>query len=149
MSDPELVVERLSEYSPEAAADLGRLMPHLSERMGSEPISEELLRAIIDSPHHEQIVARLDGVVVGAATMSLIMGPCAGRKGELEDFVTSPEVRGHGIGDKIWQEMLKWCQEQGINFGFTSRPSREAAHRFYKDHRATVRDTTVFQVNVD
>lgn len=149
MNEPEVVVERLTEYSDEVAAGLGKLMPGLSERFSDEPIAEDLLRAIIDSPSHEQLIARLNGKVVGAATMNLIMGPGAGRKGELEDFVTDPDIRGKGIGDKVWQEMLVWCLENGVDLDFTSHPSREAAHRFYKSHGAIVRETTVFHVDVE
>ncbi|MFO0882489.1 MAG: GNAT family N-acetyltransferase [Candidatus Saccharimonadales bacterium] len=146
MSDPEVKVERLQEYSEADAAGIGRLMPYLSERLSNEPVAEDLLRAIIDSPYHDQLVARLNGLIVGAATMNLLMGPGVNKQGYLEDFVTDPEVRGVGIGDKVWQAMVTWCQEQDIDFTFTSHPAREAAHRFYIKHGAEVRDTTVFRV---
>lgn len=146
MANPEVSVERLTEYSFEDAAGIGRLMPFLSERLSSDPIPEDLLREIIDSPHHEQLVARLDSRIVGAATLSLLMGPAAGRAGYLEDFVTDPELRGRGIGDTLWTEMMQWCDEHGIGLEFTSKPSRQAAHRFYLSHGAVVRDTTVFRV---
>lgn len=149
MSNPEVHVERLKEYRPEDAAGIGRLMPFLSERLSDEPMEEDLLRAIISSPHHEQLVARLEGLIVGAATMNLLMGPGAEREGYLEDFVTDAEVRGQGIGDKIWQEMVRWCSEQGVDFSFTSHPSRKAAHRFYLAHGAEVRETAVFHVPID
>jgi GNAT superfamily N-acetyltransferase len=67
----------------------------------------------------------------------------------LEDFVTNPEVRGRGIGDKVWQEMLTWCRENDVNLSFTSKPSRELAHKFYKNHGAEIRNTTVSRVLVD
>ena len=143
-----VVVERITEYTPEVAAGLGRLMPFLSDRLSGDPMDEQLLRAIIDSPHHEQLVARLDQTIVGAATMNILMGPGAGRQGYLEDLVTDPEVRGQGIGDKVWRGMIDWCTEQGIDLTFTSHPSREAAHRFYLNHGAEIRDTSVFFVEV-
>jgi GNAT superfamily N-acetyltransferase len=143
-----VTVERIAEYTPEDAAGLGRLMPFLSDRLSGDPMDEQLLRAIVESPHHEQLVARLDQTIVGAATMNILMGPGAGRQGYLEDFVTDPEVRGQGIGDKVWQGMIDWCTEQGIDLAFTSHPSREAAHRFYLSHGAETRDTSVFFVEV-
>jgi len=147
MSDP--AVERLTDYSHEDAAQLGRLMPFLSDSFSGEPIDAELLGTIIASPYHDQLVARLEGRIVGAATLSLVIGAAAGKKGYLEDFVTDPDVREQGIGGKVWDEMMAWCKEQGVNLDFTSRPSREAAHKFYHSHGAVVRETTVLHVDVE
>lgn len=149
MANQEVHVEGLTEYSAEDAAGIGRLMPFLSDRLTDEPMDEVLLRTIIESPHHEQLVARLDGLIVGAATMNLLMGPGVGRQGYLEDFVTDKEVRGQGIGRKVWQGMLDWCVEQGVDFRFTSNPVREDAHSFYLKNGAEVRETTVFHVAVE
>jgi GNAT superfamily N-acetyltransferase len=149
MSEPEVIVERLQEYCEADAMGIGRLMPFLSERLRGEPMAEDLLRAIIDSPHHDQLVARLNGLIVGAATMNLLMGPGAIRQGYLEDFVTDPQVRGMGIGDRVWQAMVDWCKEQNIDFTFTSHPGREAAYGFYLNHGAEIRNTAVFHVPVE
>ncbi len=148
MSNIEPVVERLGEFSEEDAAGIGRLMPFLSERLSIEPMDADILRDIIRSPFHEQLVARLEGRIVGAATMNLLMGPGTQREGYLEDFVTDPTVRGQGIGDKVWQEMVRWCEERGVNLGFTSHSARQTAHRFYLNHGAQIRETTVFHVNI-
>lgn len=149
--DREIIrVERLTEYSTSVAAGLGRLMPFLSDKFNGEPIGQELLETIIESPHHDQLVAVLGKeVIVGAATLSLVMGAAAGEKGYLEDFVTDPQVARQGIGNKVWSEMMKWCSERNVNLDFTSRPSRTAAHHFYKKHGAVIRDTTVFHVDIE
>jgi GNAT superfamily N-acetyltransferase len=148
MNQLDVSVERLTEFSEADAVGIGRLMPFLSENISGEAMDEGLLKAIIDSPYHDQLVARLNGIIVGAATMNLLMGPGASREGYLEDFVTDPEVGRRGVGDKLWQGMLDWCTEHDVNFSFTSRPSREAAHSFYEKHGAVVRDTTAFGVQV-
>lgn len=142
-----LNVERLKEYTPEDAAGIGRLMPYLSQSFDGEPINEQLLRTIIESDNHEQLVARIDARIVGAATLSIIMGAGAGKKGWLEDFVTDPESSIKGTGQIIWDEMEKWCLEHDVNLNFTSRPSRAAAHNFYLKNGAVVRKTTVFQAD--
>ncbi len=148
MNKPDVIVERLNEYSEADAAGIGRLMPFLSERLSDEPMAEDVLRAIVESPHHDQLVARLDGLIVGAATMNLLMGPGVSKQGYLEDFVTDPQLRGQGIGDRVWQAMMYWCEEQGVDLSFTSNPSRKEAHRFYLNHGAEIRETSVFQVSV-
>lgn len=146
-SSPEIHVERLHVYTPEDAVGIGRLMPYLSESFDDGAIPEGLLREIIESSNHEQLVARLDAKIIGAATLSIIMGAGAGKKGWLEDFVTDPEANTRGIGQAVWNEMAEWCAEQDIHLNFTSRPSREAAHNFYLKNGATIRNTTVFEAD--
>lgn len=146
---PEVIVERLNEYSEDDAAQLGRLMPFLSDSFNGEPVDAELLQTIISSPYHDQLVARLEGRIVGAATLSLVLGAAAGKRGHLEDFVTHPDVQGQGIGGKVWDEILAWCREQGVDLDFTSHSDRQAAHRFYHAHGAVERETTVFHVDVE
>jgi hypothetical protein len=140
-------VERLKAYTPEDAAGIGRLMPYLSKSFDGEPVNEQLLRTIIESDSHEQLVARIDARIIGAATLSIILGAGAGKKGWLEDFVTDPESGVKGTGQVIWDEMGKWCLEHDVNLNFTSRTSREAAHNFYLKNGASVRETTVFQAD--
>lgn len=149
MSNPDITVERLTEYTKFDAVGIGRLMPFLNDKLTSEPMAEDLLRRIIESPDHDQLVAKLDGIIVGAATVNLLLGAGMKMQGYLEDFVVDPEARGRGIGDKLWQAIIDWCREHGVDLGFTSNPARVAAHRFYDSHGAEVRDTTVFHVSVD
>jgi len=146
MNQHGISIERLTAYSQKDAIDIGRLMPFLSQRMNDKPIDQKLLTQIIESPYHEQIVARLNGKIVGAATLSIIMGPAVGKQARLEGFVTDPEIRGRGIGSRIWDEILLWCNERDIDLEFTSNPSRAAAHRFYLTRGAEIRDTTTFHV---
>lgn len=147
MSQHNVTIEKLTAYTREDGAGIGRLMPFLSQRMDDAPIPEELLREIIESPYHEQIVARQDGKIVGAATLSLIMGPAVGKQAHLEGFVTDPTARGRGIGSQIWDEILKWCSAREVDLEFTSNPSREAAHNFYRARGAQIRNTTTFHVS--
>ena len=146
MNESDVIIERLEQYSAEDAAGIGRLMPFLSQELGGEPIPEELLTEIINSPYHEQLIARLDSRIVGSATLNILMGPAVHKAGYLEDFVVDSEIRGHGIGGKLWEEMMTWCEEYGVSLNFTSHSGRTDAHRFYLARNAQIRDTTVFQV---
>ncbi len=146
MSQHQVTIERLAAYISEDAVGIGRLMPFLSKHMNGAPLSEELLTQIIESPYHEQIIARLNNKIVGTATLSIIMGPAVGKQARLEGFVTDPEIRGQGIGSRIWDEVLRWCDERHVSLEFTSNPSRKAAHEFYLARGAKIRDTTVFHV---
>lgn len=137
-------IERLTTYSPEDAESIGRLMPILSERLTEEPIDEKLLREIIDSPYHDQLVARQESRIVGAATLSVIYGTAAGKQGWLNDFVTARDTRG--VGTAIWDEMGRWCNDNDIHVvNFTSNKERIAAHHFYEHKGAKIRTTTVYR----
>ncbi len=143
------MIERLKTYSLEDAHGIGRLMPFLSPKFSSDPIPRQLLEDIINSPFHDQLVARLDAKIVGAATLSVTVGAGAGKKAFLEDFVTDPHVRGRGIGKQLWQEMLAWVQEKGAaELQFTSSAHRTDAHAFYRQNGAAEYDTTVFRVPI-
>lgn len=145
LSTPAIRIERLATYSDDDAAGIGRLMPHLSSDFTDEPVPKDRLTTIIESPHHEQFVARHDERIVGAATLSIIMGAGAGSKAWLEDFVADPNADVRGIGQTLWNAMEDWCQERSTNLEFTSRPSRTAAHAFYAKNGAQIRNTSVFK----
>ncbi len=144
----EVQVERLITYNPTDAVGIGRLMPYLDERLSEEPMDSKLLQAIISSPYHEQLVARIDGIIVGAATMNLLLGPAVGRMGYLEDFVVDGSIQSRGVGASIWNEMVDWCREWGVDLSFTSNPNRSMAHRFYLKRGAEIRPTTSFIVPI-
>lgn len=141
----EIHVERLETYSERDALGIGRLLPFLSDKFPGDAVPKELLEEIINSPFHEQLVAKIEAQIVGSATLSIVMGVGAGKKAWLEDFVTDENVRGLGVGDKVWQEMISWCEENDIPLlEFTSRPERLEARSFYEKHEAKLRDTSVF-----
>jgi GNAT superfamily N-acetyltransferase len=144
----EVIVDRLKEYSEDDAAELGRLARFLSEKFDGKPIDKKLLEEIINSPYHDQLVVRIEGRIVGAATLNIVMGAAVGKSGYLEDFVTDPDVRRQGVGGRVWDEIILWCKEHDVDLDFTSKPSREDAHRFYLAHGAVVRETTVFHVDI-
>ena len=146
--EQQVFVERADEYSADIAEAIGRLMPFLSKRSNGEPISEVTLRAIIESPDSEQFVARLEGRVVGSAVLNTITGDL-GRNAWLADFVTDSEVRGQGIGDKIWQDMIAWCQEKGLKvLDFTSGIERTDEHSFYIAHGAQQRQSIAYRMEI-
>ena len=147
---PQITIEILRRYSPDDAVQIGALMPHLSSRLDDTPIDEELLKDIISSPYHDQLVARdANGTIIGTATLSIVMAAGVGRGAYLEDFVVSPTAQGTGVGARLWDVMIAWCKEKGAHkLDFTSSASKEAAQRFYLKHGAVVRDTNHFRKTI-
>jgi GNAT superfamily N-acetyltransferase len=137
-------VERLRTANLDDAAELGALMTHLSENYDGAPVSIVLLESLIASPVSDQLVARQQGRIVGAATLHALYAP-VGSKAWLEDFVTDPSVRGQGLGRALWMEIEVWCQERSLPLQFLSHPKREDAHVFYKRQGAIALSTTAFR----
>lgn len=143
-------IEKLTAYSANDAAMIGKILPHLSSSFSGDPVPEQVLRDIIESPFHEQLVARKNtGEIVGIATVSLTFGAAVGRGVWLEDFVVAPEAQGSGTGSKLWDAAVTWCQDNSAEkLCFTSRPSRTSAQAFYIKRGAVARDTTFFKKQI-
>jgi GNAT superfamily N-acetyltransferase len=86
-------------------------------------------------PHHELIVAEMNGKVMG--TLHLIFIPSISYQGGLRAQVESVRVDGNYRGQGIGKEMVRWVIERAKGRGahlvqLTTHESREEAHRFYE-----------------
>lgn len=144
-------VEELTEYTGQDAQQIGALMPYLSSRLTDSPVEETLLRKIIDSPYHDQLVARDEsGNIIGTASLTINLGVSEGTQASLESFVVSPEVRGKGVASQLWQAIIGWCQKhQAVALNFTSSYDKAAAHKFYLKHGCEIRETAAFRKIID
>lgn len=143
----ELRVKTLANYTPEAAEAVRGLLIELS-RTGKDKgeIPEEWFQEVISSPYHDLIVAEADGIILGIATVSVVMGAGIRKNAYLEDFVVSERARGLGVGSAIWNAILSWAKGKGCaKLEFTSGNGREAAQKFYLNRGAEIYDTNFFQ----
>jgi GNAT superfamily N-acetyltransferase len=145
MSQPttSVSIEILTQYTSNDAAMLGKLLTTLSDKAAGSPVSEKLLDAIIQSPNHDQFVARnAKNEIIGIATVSVVIGIHKGRQAWLEDFVVDSNYQGMSIGSLLWERIVEWCNEkEALSLKFTSNQKRYAAHAFYKKKGAIIRDT--------
>lgn len=148
---PQVTTEQLSEYKSDDAAAIGRLLAQLTSNYSGEPVDESILTDIIESPYHDQLVARLpNGEIVGAAAVSVLLGPVKQRCAWLEDFVVDANQRKLGIGGKLWDAAIDWCREHDAKLlTFTSNPRKEAAHAFYLKRGAVIHNTSYFKKLID
>lgn len=141
-------IKPLTKYTPETANRVRELLIQLS-RSGKDrgEIPEQWFNDLITSDYHDMLVAYDDNQkIIGIATLSIIMGPIVKKIAYLEDFVTDESVRGQGIGDALWQEMIKWAKNKGCTeLNFTSGHGREAAQAFYQKRGAEIYDTNFFR----
>ena len=143
-----MIIKPLTSYSKETADRVRELLIQLS-RSGKDrgEIPKEWFDDLISSPYHDMLVAYDDNqLIMGIATLSIVMGPIVRKVAYLEDFVTDASLRGQGIGSKLWDAMLSWAKEKGCTeLCFTSGHGREAAQAFYLKRGAEIYDTNYFR----
>lgn len=135
---------KLSKFDPEVAKDLAVLMGSLNEKWKDLTVTQKMLEPVFDSAKLFQlvIVEEHNGqpTVVGAANVSILQNsmdkqlrPVHQPTLWLDSMVAHPDVRGKGIGSRLWQQIIKIGKENGIKkLQFTSNACRIDAHAFYK-----------------
>ncbi len=146
----DISIEILAKYSEKDAAAIGRLLPYLSDSFSSQPIDRQVLEDIITSPYHDQLVARdHNGIIIGTLTLTITMGAGVIRKAWIEDFIVDPATQGMGVGSKLWDASIIWCQEhRAKKLEFTSRPAKATAQQFYLKRGAVIRETNFFRKQI-
>ena len=90
-----VAVEVVQEATDEVVQAFGRLLPQLSRSAG--PLDAEALRALVAWPGNRQLIARVEGHIVGALTLVVFPIP-TGLRAWIEDVVVDEAARGQGVG---------------------------------------------------
>jgi len=89
-----------------------------------------------------------DGGIVGMLTLCIYDAP-SGKKAWIEDFVVDATYRGSGTGKMLMDSAVELAKSEGADkLMLTSRPSRQAAHRFYERYGFALRETDVFTLSL-
>jgi ribosomal protein S18 acetylase RimI-like enzyme len=114
-------VEVLESVTEVDAADISRLVADMSSRVTE--VSPERVRQVAGGRGSCVIVARLDGRVVGTATL-LSLETLVGAFGYVEEVAVDVAVRGRGIGTALMSGLVEAARDRGHDFvELTSRPS--------------------------
>jgi GNAT superfamily N-acetyltransferase len=144
----EYSVELLTEFSVSDAAEIGALMNQLTPDYPGDPIPEDRLKKIIESDDREQLVVRMGGHVVAAATVNLLE-TTTDTKLYLDNFVTDAICRRLGIGSAMMDKIKEVAREKGATqIAFTSNPDRTDAHRLYENNGANIKNTLSFRIPI-
>ncbi|WFR67995.1 GNAT family N-acetyltransferase [Curtobacterium flaccumfaciens] len=135
-------VETLKVIDDADAAALASLLGQLS---GTATFDRSRLDAIVSHDATELLVARVDGMLIGAATLVTFPLP-SGWRGHVEDVVVDQSMRGRGVARLLLQRMTELAKARGLRtLDLTSRPSRESALRLYESVGFVRRDTNVLR----
>ena len=140
--DDSVSVELLTSVTADDAAALARILAQLST---TATFDLDRISEILDHDATELLVARIDGQIVGMATLVTFPLP-SGLRGHVEDVVVDESMRGQGIARRLLQTITALASERGLRtLDLTSRPSRESALRLYESVGFKLRDTNTLR----
>lgn len=136
-------IYRATELTSELENGLKKLLPQLSSS-AQMPTSEQIENLLADSNTH-LLVAEIDGTIAGILSLVIVNIP-TGRKAWIEDVVVDGEFRGQKIGFKLVEKAEDIAADLGVKkIYLTSNPSRQAAHKLYKNCDFEEYNTCVFR----
>jgi ribosomal protein S18 acetylase RimI-like enzyme len=136
-------VELVREVTDEVVEAFGRLLPQLST--SARRLDARALTAIATWQGNSLLLARVDGVIVGALTLVVFPIP-SGMRARIEDVVVDTAARGKGVGAALTEHALTIARQlDARTVDLTSRPSREAANRLYERMGFARRDSSVYR----
>jgi ribosomal protein S18 acetylase RimI-like enzyme len=136
-----VIVERVTEATPELVETIRRLLPQLTE--ARTPPTLEQLRDVVEN--QALLLARDDdGTILGTLTFVLYR-VSSGLKGRIEDVIVDRSARGRGVGEALVQDGMRRANEAGVlMLELTSMPYRESANRLYRRLGFVRRPTNVY-----
>lgn len=139
----DISITEVTEFSDGLAATIERLLPGLSS---TAVYDLEVVKAIVASDATHLYVARLDGRIVGAASLVVYPIP-TGIRAHIDDVVVDEGARGHGISRLLLNHLIGEANERFHvrTIDLTSRPDREAANHLYRTSGFVQRNTNVYR----
>jgi ribosomal protein S18 acetylase RimI-like enzyme len=141
-----ITIERLTEATDAAVADINRLLPQLSRQ--TRPMTGEILRQIITGSD-QLFVARDDeheGRIIGAAQL-MINVQLVRTKSWLEDLVVDEHYRGQRIGKRLIEAVIAAARAAGTEtLDLSSKPNRSGVYAMYESLGFRRRETSLFRL---
>ena len=140
-----MTIKRITKINPGLVRDIKNLIAQMSP---DRSVAPRQLKAMVKEKN-TFLFGVFDGKrVVGTGTLILIK-QVVGTRATIEDVVVDAEYRGKGLGETLMKELLKTAKKHGAEkIILTSRKERVAAHALYKKLGFTIKDTTVFQLEL-
>ena len=123
------MIDELKQYDQLEFEQLKLLIGELTDRVELTPAT---LAAVLDDANSHLFVIKMDGRIVGCATLCLYHSP-TGTKGTIEDVVVSSAYRGQHLGRQLMEYVLKQAKQYApLDIYLTSKPKRVAANNLYQ-----------------
>ena len=135
----EVIIERLTESSPQVVEQLNGLIDQLTKN-AEKKLDEIRLKRIIAATGM-LYVARADGKIVGTVYRVDMHHPVRS-KSWLEDLVVDEACRGQGIAQRLMETAIAETPEEMVSIGLNSNVERTGSHRLYAKLGFEVREDT-------
>ena len=141
-----VAVERVRGTCAELEEAIRLLFPQLNDSLPVPGPAE--LAALLADPAVTLLAARVDGVVVGLAVVS-VYRRLSGTMARLDDVVVDGPARRHGAGAALVAAAIEVGRERGaVALELTSGGWRESANRLYPRLGLRRRDTNVYALDL-
>jgi ribosomal protein S18 acetylase RimI-like enzyme len=128
----------------QTVAALLRLLPQVSRR--GPDVTRERIERVLAHEGTSVVVARVDGQIVGSATLVRLL-TLVGQFGYVEEVVVDEAARGQGIGAALLAALIDLARRDGLDFvELTSRSARVAANALYRSLGFELRETNVYRL---
>ena len=140
-------IREIKRFSARVYTALQRLLPQLDP--DSEKLSEIKFKAILKSQSTHFFIAELDSKeIAGMLTIAVYNIP-TGMKIWIEDVVVDESHRDKGFGRELMVFALEFAGSTGAkSVELTSRPSRIAANKLYRELGFELRETNVYRYSL-
>ena len=149
MDPQEIVIEEVTTFSSEIADAVRRLARQIGNN--SQPLADEDLQEIIDSPSSYLYLARdtNTGQVAGMVMVSVYRIPYT-KKAYIDDLIVDESFRKRGIATQLMQTAVAIAKEKNAAYvDFTSRPRRAAGNTLYEKMGFKQRETNVYRLTIN
>lgn len=118
--------------------DIEGILPLQSQIYRVENVASnagEILEKLIASNNCNVLVAKIDGTIVGTATIFYLPTPAHGQPyALLEGMIVDKKQRGKGIGTALSKKIIELAKEKDCyKIIFTSGTDRADIHKFYEN----------------
>ena len=140
-------VYQVTESSPAILRQLKNLLIELHPGVATFNLKEDIFKLLIKSNDKALFVAEIDNKIVGTATLNTIYG-LTNNKAWLRDFIVKKGYRKQGVGGILWQEIIKWCDDRGLDLIFSTNQDNIEAQRFYQKQGAKKLSTNQYAYKI-
>lgn len=138
-------IVQLTEVDEKICAQVNAVLQQLSDE---KKCTLQSLKSVVQSSMSELWVAKEEGKVVGAATLTLA-ARLSGTSARLEDVVVDESMRGKGIGKALCEKVIERAKAHGAHsISLTTRPERVAAHKLYEKLGFKRKETDVYRLTL-
>ncbi|MDE6179817.1 MAG: GNAT family N-acetyltransferase [Phocaeicola sp.] len=140
-------IVEVKDFIPDYTDAMQKLLNQLTNR--PVKLTEAILRQIISQENTHLFFLLADKKIAGMLTVGIYYSPTGG-KAWIEDVIVDEAYRGQGLGKQLVEHAIQYVKTQSIPLlMLTSRATRTAANKLYRQAGFEQKQTNVYLMNLD